>query len=191
MVTPLIREIRDNVLSKNPNTFAKGYYDSRQYQDGKIVTYDEGEGEYVGLMDTKYNYFYIRFLDSEIIDQPIERTTSCKEQGVAVPLRLVAWVNKGDLTKLSEVLLHDIITTRFTLSTDEKKRYSKFYPIIAQEIILDGERIFKEETLKPNDKVKAKKGVTLCAVDFTLRFNYKPPQDVPNCIDRDICVPCN
>lgn len=190
MVLPLIREIRNHVLSKNPNTFVKGFYDIRQEQSGKPVAYSDGEGEYQGLMDTKYNYFYIRFTDNETIDEPIERTTSCKERGVAVPLRLVAWVNNGDITKLSEVLLNDIITTVFTLSTDEKKRYSKIYQTLVQEVIRDWERIYKEETLQPDEKVKRKKTVTLCAVDFTLRFNYKPPQDVPNCLDREICIPC-
>lgn len=191
MVLPLIREIRDYVLSKNPNTFVKGFYDVRQLQNGKPVSFSDGEGDYRGLADTNYNYFYIRFTDNETIDEPIERTTSCKERGVAVPLRLVAWVNNGDITKLSEVLLHDIITTVFSLSFDEKKRYSKIYPTLVQEVIRDKERIFLEETLKPIENMKEKKNVTLCAVDFTLRFNYKPPQDVPNCLDREICIPCN
>lgn len=190
MVLPLIRSIRDYVLAQNPNTFVKGFYDVRQMASGKPVMFASGEGEYQGLMDTKFNYFYIRFTENETIEEPIERTTSCKEKGVAVPLRLVAWVNNGDITKLSEVLLHDIITTVFSLSFDEKKRYSRIYPTLVQEVIMDKEQIFLEETLKEIEKMKDKKNVTWCAVDFTLRFNYKPPQDVPNCLDREICVPC-
>lgn len=193
MVSVLTEEIKDNILAKNPATFVKGYNLARIYQDGKVVIYTSGEGEYTGLKDTSFNYFYIRLKEETTTTEPADRTTSCLELELETSLRLVAWVNNANETKLQEVLVHDIITSDVYsgLSAANQRRVSKVYPITISEIIGDPERIFKEETLKENKDVKLKKNVRLLAIDFTLRFNYKPYTHPDECLDRNICEPCN
>lgn len=191
MLQSALDHIKENILTSNPKTFSKGYAGARQYQDGKIVIYDNSEGEYVGLKDTDYNYFYIRYLDEIDIDiaPEGERSSSCDElQGVAT-LRLVAWVNNGDLGKLTEALLHDIMATDFeTMSASAKERFSDL-KFLFNNIQFDPEQIYKDETGNTdNEEVKLKKGVTLMAIDFGITFNYQLKSDA--CIDRDICMGC-
>lgn len=189
MVEPVITLIKNKLLTSNPNTFQKGYSLGRKYQDGRVVIYTQGEGEYVGLQDTKSNYFYIRYLDEIPLTEPIQRGQSCPEIQGDVPLRLVAWVKNANQGKLIEVLIQDVMGTDFnTLSADDKKRFSDLR-ITYNQIVTDGEQIFKDETNGENEDVKQVKNVTLVALDFTLIFNYRIKSNT--CVDRDICVGCS
>lgn len=191
MLQPVLTAIKENILTLNPKTFQKGYAGARQYQDGKIVIYENSEGTYVGLKDNEYNYFYIRYLGNIDIDiaQADNRSTSCNEiQGVAL-LRLVAWVRNGDFNKLVEVLLNDITSTDFsTMAAADLDTFSGLQ-ILFNQIQPDGEQIYKDETLETeNDRVQLAKDVTLVAIDFGIQFTYKMKTNA--CIDRDICVGC-
>lgn len=177
----LLTQIKDNILTNNPKTFVKGYAGARQYQDGKVVIYDNNEGTYVGLQDTKYNYFYIRYSGKIDVDAAENQSTSCKELTGKAPLKLIAWVNNADLNKLCDVLIQDIMQTEFTSG-----RFSDI-KIYFEGMELDPETIFKEET--QSDDVRLAKGVTLVSIDFGIQFNYKTMSD--DCIDRDICVGCD
>lgn len=189
MIDALLSHIKTNILTLNPATFIKGYSGARQYQDGKIVIYDNYEGEYVGLQDTKNNYFYIRYLNELELDAASDqRGTSCFELTGQAPVRLVAWVYKGVLGKLAEVLIQDIQSTDFTtLSATDKERFSGI-KIFYSGLVTDPEQIYKDEVVAEDNQVKLAKGVTLLAVDFGITFNYKAKKS--DCIDRDICSGC-
>lgn len=187
MEKEIIQQIKDNILASNPSTFVKGYSTLRQLNNGKIVQWVNDEGEVVGLTDNKYNYFYIRYRDEVTTDEPTDRTTSCHEYEVSAPLRLVAWVNNGNETRLKDVLIYDMSNTDYSGVSDAL--FTKIYPIRIEEIILNKERISIEETLKEAAEIKLKKNVTLIAIDFILRFNHKPFKH-EECLDRDICVGC-
>lgn len=191
MLQSLLTHIKENLLTLNPNTFQKGYAGARQYQDGKIVVYENSEGSYVGLKDNENNYFYIRYLNSIDIDiAPADnRSTSCTELQGTAPIRLVAWVKNANLQKLIEVLLNDISSTDFTtMSAADRETFSGIQ-LAWNQILTDPEQIFKEETDNDNNEdVRGAKGVTLIAIDFSIVFNYKMKKD--DCIDRDICVGC-
>lgn len=193
MIDSLLNHIKQNLLTNNPKTFQKGYAGARQYQDGKIVIYDNYEGEYVGLQDTKSNYFYIRYLENFELDAAEEtRSISCRELTGTAPLRLVAWVNRANISKLCEVLLQDIMTTDFsTMSTADKKRFSDI-KIFFSGMVLDPEQIFKDETGGENEDVKLAKEVVLVAIDFGIQFNYKTKDEsITDCLDRNVCVGCD
>lgn len=192
MIDALLTHIKDNILTNNPNTIVKGYSGARQYQDGKIVIYDSYEGEYVGLQDTKNNYFYIRYLGDMELDAAESRTTSCQEMTGTAPLRLVAWVYNADAGKLSEVLLSDIMNVDFTtLSQINKQRFSSIQ-LFFSGIIYDPEEIFKQETNLEDEDVRLVKNVTLIAIDFGIKFNYKlKGNDISTCLDRDFCTGCS
>ena len=189
MEKALIREIKENILTNNPS-FVKAYSTLRQSVSGKVIQWTNDEGEIIGLRDNLYNYFYIRYIEEPTLDTPTDRTTSCHEYELTTKLRLVAWVNHGNEAKLKEVLIYDLVTTDifFNLDHYEKRRVTKVYPIQIDEIFADKERIFSEETGQP--LIKLRKGVTLVAVDFTLRFNYKPYVYPDLCLDREICEVC-
>lgn len=190
MLQSVLEVIKTNILTLNPNTFQKGYVGARQYQDGKVVIYDTGEGDYVGLKDTEYNYFYIRYLDNYELDAAdTQRGTSCFEITGTANLRLVASVNNGDFSKLVEVLINDIQSSDFTtLSAANKKKFSDLQ-IFFTAVQPDPEQIYKDEVgTDENEDVMLKKNVTLAAIDFGIRFNYK--SKTGDCIDRDICVGC-
>lgn len=190
MLTSVLEAIKENILSLNPKTFQKGYAGARQYQDGKVVIYDNSEGTYVGLKDNENNYFYIRYLGTTDIDiAPVEnRSTSCDELEGNAPIRLVAWVKNADFGKLVEVLLNDISSTDFSsMATTDRERFSDI-AITYSAIQPDPEQIYKDETLSENEQVQLAKGVTLVAIDFGIVFNYKMKRN--DCIDRDVCVGC-
>lgn len=191
MLQPVLDHIKENIRTLNPNTFQAWYAGARQKQDGKVVIVENSEDKYVGLKDTEFNYFYIRYRDEIDIDvAPSDnRSTSCFELEGNAPLRLVAWVKNASYQKLTEVLLNDITSTDFnTMTTANRKIFSGF-KFEFNSIILDGEKIYKEETGDPNnDNVTLEKGVTLIAIDFGLIFNYKMKNET--CIDRDVCVGC-
>ena len=189
MLTSVLSHIKQNILTLNPNTFQKGYSGARQYQDGKIVIYDTGEGDYVGLKDTEYNYFYIRYLDEFPLDAADSgRGTSCFELTGTPNFRLVAWVKNGNLGKLIEVLLNDIQSTDFgTMTQAQRDRFSDLQ-IFFSSVQPDPEEVFKQEVEAENEEVRLTKNVTLVAIDFGIRFNYKIKSN--DCIDRDICVGC-
>lgn len=186
MEKAIIREIKENILNNNPNTFVRGYSILRQLQNGKVIEWTQ-DGKVVGLKDNEYNYFYFRYRDEPTTDEPSDRTTSCNEYEVSVPLRLLAWVKHGNETKLKEVLIYDLTHTDYVLNESEQKLITKIYPIQIEEIITNKERIFLEETLQ--EKITLAKNVTLLAIDFILRFNHKPYQHV-ECLDRSICEDC-
>lgn len=191
MLTSVLNHIRDNILNLNPNTFQKGYAGARQYQDGKVVIYDNSEGTYVGLKDNENNYFYIRYLGTTDIDiAPVEgRSTSCNELEGNAPIRIVAWVKNADFGKLVEVLLNDIASTDFTTMTAANRERFSDIRITYSAIQPDPEQIYKDETLETeNEQVKLAKGVTLVAIDFGILFHYKMKAD--DCIGRDVCVGC-
>lgn len=195
MLQPALEHLRDNLLTQNPNTFQKGYAGARQYQDGKIVIYDRAisaanpEGTYVGLSDNFGNYFYIRYNGKINIDTAEKRSTSCTELTGTAPLRVVAWVRNGDLSKLMEVVLHDIMATDFKTMSAADRETIIDPKLFFDSIELDPEQIFKDETgNEENQDVQLIKGVTLLAIDFGIQFNYKLKADA--CIDRDICVGC-
>lgn len=194
MLQSVLTHIKANILSQNPKTFQSGYAGSRQYQDNKIVVYDpdadRNEGKYVGLTDNLGNYFYIRYLEEIDIDiAPVEnRSTSCDELQGEAPVRLVAWVKNGDFGKLAEVLIHDIIGTDFSTMTSAAKERFSGLQLYFTTLHADPEQIFKDETGSEEQDVRREKGVTLLALDFGIRFNYRIKQD--DCIDRDICVGC-
>lgn len=197
MLQSVLDHIKTNILTLNPKTFNKGYAGARQYQDGKIVVYDNSEGTYVGLKDTEYNYFYIRYLEDFEIDVAPDdsRSTSCNElQGVS-NLRLVASVKNANFNKLVEVLLNDITSTDFTTMTTANRETFSDINIFFSAIQPDPEQIYKDEVQpqelenqSEDDQVRLTKGVTLVAIDFGIRFNYKMKSN--DCIDRDICVGC-
>lgn len=191
MLQPALDHIKDNIKNLNPKTFQKAYAGARQYQDGKVVIYTNSEGESVGLADNKYNYFYIRYLDEIDIDiaPSDDRSTSCNEIQGTAPLRLVAWVKNASYQKLTEVLFNDIVSTDFTTMSIANREILAGLKIQFNSLILDGERIYKDETGETNnDNVQLEKGVTLIAIDFAIVFNYKMKNE--SCIDRDICVGC-
>lgn len=191
MEKALAREIKDTILARNALTFKNAFSILRQLQNGKVVEWLNDEGKPIGLTDSIGNYFYIRYLDEPDISEPTERTTSCEEKEYNVKLRLFAWVLNGDKTKLAEVLMHDLLTPDFSgLDNTESRRYSKIYPIQIVSVITNEETIMKDETLLPDDKIKRKKYATILAIDFNLRFNYKPYAHPDLCLDRNICVPC-
>lgn len=187
MITALLAHIKTHLLTNNPATFANGYSGGRQYQDGKIVVYDEFEGTYVGLKDSESNYFYIRDLDEISFDLPTQRTTSCLEVKGTGNNRLVAWVRKANRDRLIEVLVNDLLTVDWkTLSTANKLRFSYIKIIAPTQVIIDPERIFKDETLS-ND-VRLPNKTVLVAIDFLMQFNYK--SRIESCLNREICEPC-
>lgn len=192
MIEALLVILKDHILAKNPSTFNQGFAGARQYQDGKIVIYDNFDGTYRGLSDTFANYFYIRYISDPIsVDVADERKTSCKEFQVNVPLRLVAWVNNGNVNKLAEILLHDIMDVDFsTLTTVDARRFTGEPLIVApMDIQLDPEQIYKEETLLEDEDVMLRKRGVLCSVDFGIQFNYRPYEDdATDCLDREICT---
>lgn len=192
MLESVLEQVKTNILTLNPKTFQKGYAGARQYQDGKIVIYDNSEGTYAGLKDTEYNYFYIRYLGNIPIDIAPEdsRTTSCNELEGVAELRLVAWVHKGDFSKLVEVLLNDITSTDFSqMSATAREKFSGYPKIGFNLIEADPEQIYKDETGDTEEnKVRLAKDVTLVAIDFSITFTYKMKADA--CIDRNICVGC-
>lgn len=197
MLQSVLDHIKTNILTLNPKTFNKGYAGARQYQNGKIVIYDNSEGTYVGLKDNDANYFYIRYLDDFPIDvAPAEgRSTSCNELQGAPTFRLVAWVKNADFSKLVQVLLNDITSTDFTTMTTANRETFSDIGIFFSAIQPDPEQIYKDEVQpqetenqSEDDQVRGTKGVTLVAIDFGIRFNYKMKTDA--CIDRDICVGC-
>lgn len=191
MLQSLLTHIKENLLTLNPNTFQKGYAGARQYQDGKIVIYENSEGKYVGLKDNDNNYFYIRYLNTIDIDiaPSDDRTTSCTELQGTAAVRLVAWVKRADFTKLIEVLLNDIASTDFsTMSAANRETFSDI-KLAWNQILTDPEQIYKEETGNDDpEEVRGAKDVTLIAIDFGILFNYKMKAN--DCIDRDICVGC-
>lgn len=189
MEKAIIREIKENILDNNPATFVKGYSTLRQLKNGTVVQWVSDEGTPVGLTDNKYNYFYIRYKDEPKISEPDDRTTSCQEYQNEVDLRLLAWVNKGNEAKLEEVLLHDLANVTYGLSETEQRQVSKISPLRVTEIIKNRERIYAEETLKEDKAPQLIKGVTLLAIDFTLKFNHKIIQH-DGCLDRTICEQC-
>lgn len=191
MLQSLLTHIKANILTLNPKTFQSGYAGARQYQDGKIVTYDNSEGTYVGLKDNENNYFYIRYLNNIDIDiAPSDnRSTSCTELQGTAAVRLVAWVKNADFTKLVEVLLNDIASTDFTTMTAAERETFSGIQLAWTQILTDPEQIWKEETGNDSEEdVRGAKGLTLIAIDFSIVFNYKMKKD--DCIDRDICVGC-
>lgn len=189
MLQPILDLIKTNLLTNNPKTFLNGYAGARQYDDGKIVVYDNNEGQYVGLQDAKSNFFYIRYRENIPLDVPPadNRSTSCAELEGSAPLRLVAWVKDADVTKLVQVLLNDVLATDFDdLATADRKVYSDIN-LFFERLELDPEEIYKEETGQA--KVKGLvKGVVLVALDFGVTFNYKQVSD--DCLDRNICERC-
>lgn len=190
MLQSVLEVIKTNILTLNPNTFQIGYVGARQYQDGKVVIYDTGEGEYVGLKDTEYNYFYIRYLgDYELDAADSQRGTSCFEVTGVANLRLVAWVRNGDFSKLVEVLINDIQSSDFSTMTQANKNRFSDLQLFFTGVQPDPEQIFKDEVGTEENDVRLVKGVTLAAVDFGIRFNYKTKTG--DCIDRDICVGCS
>lgn len=192
MIDAILSHIKSNILTNNPKTFSKGYSGARQYQDGKVVVYDNYEGEYAGLQDTKYNYFYIRYLENFELDAADDsRSISCKELTGTAPVRLVAWVYRANVGKLCEVLLQDIMQTDFdTMTAADRKRFSDIKLFFTQ-MILDPEQIFKDETLGEDEDVKLAKEAVLVAIDFGVQFNYKvKDESITDCLDRDICVGC-
>lgn len=192
MLDSVLSHIKAGILDQNPTTFQKGYAGARQYQDGKVVIYDNSEGQYVGLKDNESNYFYIRYLgDIDIDIAPTDnRSTSCDEIEGTAGVRLVAWVKRGDFSKLLEVLLHDIMATDFDgMDAADKEAFAGLPSLFFTRIVSDPEQIYKEETLTDeNNNVKVAKGVTLVAIDFGVRFNYKVKAN--GCIDRNVCVEC-
>lgn len=188
MLQPILNLIKSDLLTKNPKTFVKGYAGARQYDDGKIVIYDNFEGEFVGLQDTKNNYFYIRYrgkIDLDATDSE-SRSSSCYELTGTAPLRLVAWVYNADVSKLTQVLLNDVLSVDFdNLATADKKKFSDIN-LFFEGLELDPEQIFKEETGK--EEIELVKNVVLVALDLGVQFNYKQLSD--DCIDRNICDVC-
>lgn len=182
----LMEIIRNWILANNPNTFNFAFpVDPGQGISGKIGFYDYN----MGLTDTKRNYFYIRYKDNVEVSVPDDRTTSCNEVMLSADLRLVAWVYNAVAVRLYEVLRHDILTTDFSvLTTSERKQITRLYPIEITEEIINYERITQEETLQ--EKLKIAKGVVLHAIDFTLKYNYKPYAFPDLCLDREICSVC-
>lgn len=190
MLQSVLDHIKTNILTLNPKTFQKGYAGARQYQDGKIVIYDNGEGTYVGLKDNEFNYFYIRYLEDFQIDAAdTQRSTSCFELTGTPNLRLVAWVRNGDFNKLVTVLINDIQSTDFTTMTQAQQDEFSDLQIFFTAIQPDFEQIYKDETGNDNaSDVKGVKNLALVAIDFGILFNYKAKSN--DCIDRDICVGC-
>lgn len=190
MTDAILTLLKDHILTNNPNTFQKGFSGARQYDDGKVVIYDTGEGEYVGLQDIKANYFYIRYLDTIGFTDPENVDFSCFEVGGNEPLRLVAWVKNANFGKLAEVLMQDIMSLDFdTLSATDKERFADLrFEFVAMEP--DFEEIYKAETGKEEiDKgLGSLKKVTLIAIDFNLIFNYQIKSST--CVDRDVCSGC-
>lgn len=190
MLQSVLDHIKENILTLNPNTFQKGYAGARQYQDGKIVIYDNGEGTYVGLKDNEFNYFYIRYVDETQIEQASNmRGTSCLELTATARMRLVAWVRNGDFNKLVTVLINDIQSTDFRTMTQVARDEFSEIKLDFYAIQPDFEQIYKDETGNDNaNDVKGVKNLALVAIDFGILFNYKAKAN--DCIDRDICVGC-
>lgn len=190
MVESLLTHIRDFLITKNPNTFQNGFAGGRLYADGKVIKYTDGEGDYEGLGDTFGNYFYIRFLDEISFDivSETERTVSCRELEALGNFRLVAWVEHGDLGKLTEVLLTDLMNVDFnTLPDVDKDRFSNIKMVAPFQVVSDFEQIYKDETGQ-TEEIRAVDNVTLVVVDFGLQFNYRTLTDA--CLDRAICDSC-
>lgn len=191
MLQSVLDHIKENILTLNPKTFQKGYAGARQYQDGKIVIYESGEGSYVGLKDNDANYFYIRYIGDFDLDaiNPENRSTSCFEATGVANLRLVAWVRNGDFNKLVTVLINDIQSTDFSTMTQAAQDEFSDLAIFFTAIRPDFEQIYKDETGNDNaNDVKGVKNLALVAIDFGIQFNYKAKSN--DCIDRDICVGC-
>lgn len=190
MIDTVLKHIRNNIITLNAATFARGYYGARQYQDGRVMVYDSGEGEYVGLQDSKGNFFYIRYFDDIELDAASDsRSVSGFELTGNAPLRLVAWVRNGNVDKLMAVLLHDIQATDFsTMPDSDKRRFAGEPRIFFSGVITDAERIFKEETLRQDEDIKLLKNITIIAIDFGVIFNFKLNKDA--CVERDICSGC-
>lgn len=188
MQRTLAQIIIDSILAKNPKTFNYGFeaLPGQSPTTGKVGFYDFP----MGLTDTKGNYFYIRYVRDADISEPEDRTTSCHEVLVSLDLRLVAWVRNAIPERLQEVLRHDLITTDFfsVLTPNERKQITKLYPIEITEEIINYERITQEETLQ--EKRKIAKEVVLFAIDFKLKWNYKPYAFPDLCLDRQICSVC-
>lgn len=190
MVESLLTHIKDYLITKNPNTFQNGFAGGRLYADGKVIKYTDGEGEYIGLGDTFSNYFYIRFLDEISFDivSETERTVSCRELEALGNFRLVAWVAHGDLGKLTEVLLTDLMNVNFdTLPDVNKLRFSNINMVTPFQVMSDFEQIYKDETSQ-DENIRAVDNVTLVAIDFALQFNYRTLTE--DCLDRNICDSC-
>lgn len=186
MLQPILELIKTNILTNNPKTFVKGYAGARQNDEGKVIIYENNEGQYVGLQDSKNNFFYIRYRGEIPLDAPDSRSTSCAEIQGDAPLRLVAYVLYADIEKLSHVLINDILSTDFdTLAAADKKKYSDI-AVFFESIQLDREEIFKDETLQ--GEIQLVKEAVMVAVDFGIRFNYKQISD--DCLDRNICERC-
>lgn len=195
MIDALLNHIRLHIAAQNPLTFLSSFSGARQYQDGKVVIYnsadniDNYEGEYVGLSDSFGNYFYIRYLDEIDLDivADDQRTVSCKELAGIGNFRLVAWVKNGDLGRLQEVLLNDLMEVDFTtLSATDKQRFSDIKMMTPFSILSDFEEIWKLEVEPEDEKdIKMVDNITLTAIDFGLNFNYRA---IEACLNRNICV---
>lgn len=177
----------DDILTKvglsvsNANSIYNTYFiGGRLFDNGEVVFYQNGEGEYQGLADTNANYFYIRYRgEADSFEAPIElRRSSCSANAISVPLRLVSWIYNADSDKVAKALYYDLNGLSPWASG-----YDWISPITIDSVQLDFEEVYKEETDKP-EVDKMIKNLSLLYIDFTIECI---PSTDANCVDRDFC----
>lgn len=185
MTGALLENIGSWLNSQNPNVFSTYFTGARRYDDSGRVMIETSDGDYkyVGLQDSKHNFFYIRYLDNMELRNPSddERVTACGDTVTEFSARLVVWIYEGLQEVVLKALLSDL--TFYSVSTLPGYSHISLEPVGA---ILDYPIIYEEEIDK--EELKGIKGVMLLAIDFRLSFHYLAQEE--ECIDREFCKVC-
>lgn len=179
MIDNVLTVIETAIRGANP-TYVSSFVGGRLVQDGKIIKYQNREGEYQGLSDTNGNYFYIRYdgLINANLAPDTHKMTSCLVTEFTVPVKLVSWVNDGNNDKIAMALLYDLNGIKPKING-----YSYISSPVIRTVEMDREAIIKAET-KSELVERIPQGLSLVAIQFGITVM---PSFRADCIDRDFC----
>lgn len=170
----ILIEIRDQVKAKHP-FFTTGYAFSRLYLDTGIVGSIDKNMKYIGVDDTKGDYFYIRIPDS-IKTSHIKAKADCNvaiEESVSCSL--VAIVKDANVFNLKDSIVNVLLKTRVIAVT---KQYIDPVAILKEELKGLKESVIKSSCAKIGNK-------TIVRIDFDIKRTF----ETNNC-EYDICDTC-